>query len=110
MQNICLSLTAQNATEHNSTVVHAQNTTALQPDVFLTEIYTGYWKQAKDSRLSPTSANINCKLHNHYITGNLVCVCVYTHTHTHTHTPPPQVRPSVRVYQRESKWADFREV
>jgi hypothetical protein len=111
-QNICPALTAQNATEYNCTVVHAQNTTALQPDVFLTEIYIGYWKQTKDSRLSPTSANIDCKLHNHYITDNLVCVCVcvciYIYTHTHTHTP--QVRPSVRVYKRDSEWADFREV
>ena len=37
--NICPALTAQNATEHNCTVVHARNTAAFQDDVFLTEIY-----------------------------------------------------------------------
>jgi hypothetical protein len=60
--NICPALIAHNTPEHNCTVVHAQYTTALQPDVFLNEIYIGYWKEANDSRLSPPSANINCKL------------------------------------------------
>jgi hypothetical protein len=35
--NLCTALTTQNTTESNCIISHAHNTTALQPNVFLTE-------------------------------------------------------------------------
>jgi hypothetical protein len=37
--NLCPALTTQNTTEHNCIILHAQNTTALQLDLFLTGIH-----------------------------------------------------------------------
>jgi hypothetical protein len=39
MSNLCTSLTTQNTTENNCIISHAQNTTALQSNLFLTGIH-----------------------------------------------------------------------
>jgi hypothetical protein len=54
----------QTTTQNNCTISHTQNTTALQPNVFLTGTY---WSQIRDGRLCPTqTAKVNCKLLSQY--------------------------------------------
>jgi hypothetical protein len=60
--NLCIALTTQNTIEKKLYYSHAQNTTALNPAVFLTE-YVRDCSQRRDGRLTPTqiTGNVNCK-------------------------------------------------
>jgi hypothetical protein len=65
MSNLCTALTTYNSTKNNFIISHAQNTTALETNVFLTGIHLS---QTRDSRLSPAEATskVNRRLLGHY--------------------------------------------
>jgi hypothetical protein len=66
--NLYTVISIQNTKENNCIISHAQNTTALQPNVSLTGIM-GRWSQPRGGRLSQaqTTGKVTCKLHSHYM-------------------------------------------
>jgi hypothetical protein len=66
--NLCIVLTTQNTTENNCIISHAQNTTALQPNVFLSRIHRLLCTSKGRSRFpSQTTAKVIYKLQSHYL-------------------------------------------
>jgi hypothetical protein len=65
--NLCTIITKENKTEKNCIISHAQNTTALHPNAFLTGIHWFLVKNKGETDLpSENDCKVNYKLLSHY--------------------------------------------
>jgi len=67
--DLCTALTIHNTTDNNCILSHAQNTTAVQPNIYFYRQYVGCSSKTRDGQLSPKQTNfkVNCKLRSQYL-------------------------------------------
>ena len=67
--DLCTALTMHNTNDNNCVLSHAQNTTAVQPNIYFTDDTSFALQKTRDGRLSPKQKNfkVNCKLRSQYL-------------------------------------------